>query len=887
MQIKSKKIIGLAILAGLLLFAGASSLGIYTYFSEVTEIGSQYVSVVITNLTAGVLTAVGLFAVSFIFAYVWCFIIKKNVERITLSSTIFDRKSIAFLLSAVCGIIIAIMGTGEVYRYVLTALNAVKSGVNDPIFGNDISYYMLIRPLLITLRSLLSTLFVILLAGSAFCYYFYLIKTNESFSYKILLNEKSVITHLFVNIAIIFLIKVIGYRFTMEEMLFTGTERVGGGYTDITVWLNFYKIIPFLLLGIIIFAFIFLYRSKYKALLITILIYPLSFILVTVASGIVQQIIVKPNEGARESKYIAYNIEATRAAYNLADAEEMEYEVSDTLNAETISDNREIVNNIRITDHSATLTAYNQLQGIRNYYQFIDADIVPYTEDGQRKAAFISARELSRRGDLADATYVNKRMKYTHGYGIAKSPVNRVTPEGQPDFLIKDIPLAYSDTNMEITQPRIYFGEDADEYCIVNTKQSELDFADGSVEYEYSYDGNAGIQLTPLNRLVYAIKYGDLNLITSSYITSESRLILNNNVLERVQKAVPFITFDSDIHIAIDSDGTLKWIVDGYTSSSFYPYSQYSNNSFNYIRNSVKAVVDAYDGTIKLYIIDDNDPIVNTYAKIYPEIFSSEPMSEELASQIKYPEWLFGVQAKIFTKYHVTNPATFYAGSDVWAIAREKYGEAGEIQDVAPYYNITSLGDSKPEFVIMLPYTLKNKDNNLVGWLGARTDNGNYGKFVSYSFPVGKHIYGTLQIENKIDNDPDISREITLWSQGGSSVMRGNMLVIPIKNSIIYVEPLYITSQNAASLPEVKRIIVAYGDNIVMETSLDAAFTKLFGELQNAPAVPSDEVISLPADSPDTLSEIKTEYENLKNAAASGNWEEFGRAMDKIDALLQ
>ncbi len=883
-MIKNTKIkiaVSVSVLLLVLLFA---ALNIYSYLTELTEIG--YVSVFYTNFLAGIFTGLFLFFLCFIFTFIWGIILKKNLSKTILAETLFDKKWLIPLVSTAGGIAYSVFFTKNLSQNVLLALNSVSSGKTDPLFGKDISYYMFTRPVLVQLRNNISFLFILLLLISAGLYIFYFFKENGSFNLQDFLKNKGIITHLSLNLAVIFLIKVVGFRFDMEDILFEQGERVGGGYTSVNVWLNFYRIIPFILLAVIIAALFFLYKSKYKLFIASVAVYPLCFVIASVVALSVQQLYVNPNEGSKESKFISYNIEATRDAYNLSDISEETYVVSENLTAEDLNNNREITDNIRITDHNSTLIAYNQLQGIRNFYQFIDADIVPYTENGQRKAAFISARELSQTGDLDDASYVNKRMKYTHGYGIVKSPINRVSKEGQPDFLIKDIPLVYNNTTIKVSQPRIYFGEAREEYVVVNTKQSELDFDETSTD-NINYQGHSGIKLNMFNRLVYAVKYRDINLLTSSYITDESKLLTNHNVVNRIRKAAPFLAVDDDIHISIDSDGSLKWIADCYTYSSYYPYSQYTDN-INYVRNSVKAVVDAYDGIVTFYVIDETDPVIQTYNKIYPEVFTKEPMSEKLKEQIKYPEWLFSVQADIYTKYHITDPATFYAGSDVWAKAREKFGENADIKNVNPYYNIMTLSGDTPEFIIMMPYTLKNKDNNLVGWLAARTDGENYGKFVSYSFPQGKHEYGTMLIENKIDNDPDISREITLWSQGGSSVMRGNMLVIPIKNSLIYVEPLYITSQNEASLPEVKRIIVSYGDRIVMESSLDEAFSKLFGT--SASVTPDDNSPVTPDSPPDNsgvLEEIRTEYRKLQSAASTGDWETFGKSMTRIEELLR
>ena len=486
-----------------------------------------------------------------------------------------------------------------------------------------------------------------------------------------------------------------------------------------------------------------------------------------------------------------------------------------------------------------------------------------------------------------DMTYVNRKMRFTHGYGVVISPVNEVTAEGQPEFLAKDIPQSVTSA-FNITQPRIYYGEaDNEDYVIVNTNQKELDYAQGQQEFEHSYTGYGGIQLNPMVKLLYAIKYGDLNMLTSGYITSDSRLLINRSVVERVKTAVPFLDFDEDPQISIDNNGRLKWVIDGYTKTRYYPYSQRTDD-FNYVRNSVKAVVDAYDGNIELYVIDQEDPIIQTYSRMYPGIFKFESLPGGLSEQIRYPDWLFQVQADIYKKYHTSDSLTFYSKSDVWDIAREKIGVNSEIKPMQPYNNMVTI-DSEPEVLLMLPYTLENRDNNLVGWLGVRTDASNYGKFVSYKFPTGKHVYGTLQIENKIDNDPAISKEMTLWNEGGSTVMRGNLIMVPIADQILYVEPLYITSQNQASLPEVKRIILAYGDKIVMENTLDAAIDAMFSTTLNESGNTQEEdhVLSQVIDNEKFLIKKAIEkYNETKGYLQGGDWENYGKAMKELDDIM-
>ncbi|MBQ7040310.1 MAG: UPF0182 family protein, partial [Clostridia bacterium] len=496
-------------------------------------------------------------------------------------------------------------------------------------------------------------------------------------------------------------------------------------------------------------------------------------------------------------------------------------------------------------------------------------------------------REISK-NNLEDAAknYLNERFRFTHGFGVAMSKINSVTSKGQPDYLISNLVPEKKEGVPEITQPRIYFGQLTDDQVVVNTKIRELDYSEGTKDIEFDYDGPAGIQLTFWNKLLFAFKTGDFRMLIANQITPKSRLLINRNIVERVKKVAPFFKYDTNPVIVIDDDGTLKWVIDGYTTSSELPYSQYTDG-YNYIRNSFKVTVDAYTGEVQFYIIDNTDPIVQVYSKIYPTLFSKEDIPESIITKSKYPEYLFSTQCKIYAQYHAEDPTIFYNKNDMYAVANEKYEQ--DVRPVAPYYNIMQLdafNKEEAEMILMLPYTLTNREN-MVSWIAVGCEGENYGKIISYKFPKDYTVYGPLQIENMIDNDPEISKEMTLWNSGGSNVIRGNLLVIPIKDTILYVEPVYITTDNQASLPLLQRVIVGCGEEIVMEETLEDALKKLFriSSSSDQTATPDNttqtESIEI-YDDKNSVKAVVDAYNTVESAFSKGNWAEFGEGMEAL-----
>jgi len=557
------------------------------------------------------------------------------------------------------------------------------------------------------------------------------------------------------------------------------------------------------------------------------ILFPLSLYLVLVLSGqlasnLVQRFRVQPNELALEKPYLARNIALTRQAFNLDAIEAKTFNPQGKLTASDLEQNNLTIDNVRIWDTRPILKTNRQLQQIRLYYEFLDADIDRYIfqseQTKKKQQVIITARELDYEAVPARAkTWVNQHLIYTHGYGFTLSPVNRTDAGGLPFYYVKDIGTSTSETggltvsdqtirdNIPLENPRIYYGELTNNYIMTKTKVQELDFPSGEENVYNTYEGKGGI-----------------------------KVILRRNITHRVAKIAPWLRYDRDPYLVTadvstneeQQDHHLYWIIDGYTVSDRYPYSDPGNNDFNYIRNSVKVVVNAYDGEVSFYIADAQDPIIHTWKKVFPELFKSlEEMPASLRSHIRYPEDLFSIQSESLLTYHMTDAQVFYNREDQWQIPKEIY--ASESQPVKPYYLIMKLPTAKEEeFILLHPYTPTSRPN-LIAWLAARSDGENYGKLLLYKFPKQKLVFGPNQIEALINQDPIISQQISLWNREGSRAIQGNLLVIPIEQSLLYVEPLYIEAEEN-SLPTLARVIVVYENQIVMAENLDKAIAAIF-----------------------------------------------------------
>ena len=620
---------------------------------------------------------------------------------------------------------------------------------------------------------------------------------------------------------------------------------------------------------------------------------PIAIVVVGLLGGVVsfavQNLLVSPDEINKESKYLERNISFTRHAYGLDNIKVEEFPAEQSLNRQAIRDNSQTITNIRINDYEPVQDFYNQTQSIRQYYDFNDVDIDRYNINGEQTQTYLAAREINE--SKISSTWINRHLKYTHGYGAAVSRVDAVTASGQPDIIVKNIPPESEAKDIDITRPEIYFGELTNDYVIVNTDEQEFDYPNGNENSYSTYKGKAGIKLNLLNRILFSVREGSMKLLVSSNVNSDSRIIINRNIKDRVEKLMPYLSYEKDPYMTV-VNGKLYWIVDAYTTSSYYPYSEpYSGEvgSTNYIRNSVKVVVDAYNGDTTFYVVDQDDPVARTYQKIYPTLFKDgKEMPEGIRKHIRYPNSLLKIQAGVYTKYHMDQVKVFYQDEDLWDIAHQIYGT--EEKEMDPSYFIFELPDEKKaEFINMIPFTPKSKQN-MTAIMMARNDGNRYGQLLVYKFPKNKTVYGPMQIEAQIDQNTEISKEFSLWNSSGSKYRRGDLFVIPINNSIMYVEPVYLEASNQA-IPEMKRVIVAYGDKIAYESTLEDALADLFGEDEGGgqsqrASASSGKNNSGKSNTKELIQKANEAYENAVNAQKSGNWKKYGDYLDELEKYL-
>jgi len=873
------------------LFAGIAFLVIVALISvfqiniellEINEIGKEYTSVYWTNLIIKYVTMLGAFVIIFGFTYFTNKVISKNLLKFFKDENVepvkLPNKSLSFLIALVASFFVKDFLSQNLLIYI----NSARFEVNDPIFFQDIGYYMFQRPFLIDLCSFMKGL---ILAVIVYTIGYYVLIFGACFNGILLesLKKNNVVKHNLINVALFFLVCAVTYSFTMEESLFSsfGNGLVGAGYTDINIKMVAYRIVPWLTAAIVLVAYIYLERNKIKKAVITMSIFPAFWVVVYITVWFTQIFFVTPNEFAKESKYIGYNLTSTKKAYNL-DAEEFKFSPNQELDLATFDSNLDIINNINITDDEATLKALNQNQAIRGYYAFNDIDMAQYDIDGASKSVYLGAREV----DTEEMNYINKTFQYTHGLGVVMSPVNTVDNNGEPTFILNELKPEPSYNGLKITEPRIYFGEKTDNNVIVNAVGiNEIDYPEGDKSVDFRYDGTAGIKLNFWNKLLMSIKNADMQMLISGYVNSDSKLLTNRNVIDRVEKVAPFIRFDEDAYMVANDEGKLFWVVDGYTLSTQYPYAEYFQiegevegtiEKYNYIRNSVKAVVDAYNGDVTLYITDRRDPIIMAYNRAYPELFAdldNEPIPEDIEKHLRYPSLLFKIQAEKFTRYHVNDVSTFYKGEDSWSIATHNTGN--EVVNVEPYYAYINLPNSnKKELVVMLPYTLYGR-NSLTALLAIRPN----GDLIVYSFPKESNALGTIQLDNKIDQDAQTAKDLNLGA--GTKVTR-EVTVLPLGNTLLYIEPIYIEAVNEDAVPQLTKVAVACNNNLAIANTLNEALKQLLNKETGTIIIEVDDEVTLL----ETIDNAISTYTQLKQASQSGDWEEFGKQMSNLEEAL-
>ena len=633
--------------------------------------------------------------------------------------------------------------------------------------------------------------------------------------------------------------------------------------------------------------FISVLRSKVKPIIISIgAIVLISFVQV-ISGSVVQSSIVNPNEKQVEKPYIQHNIDFTRKAFNIADITTKVFNVKNDLKKEDISDNQKTVDNIRINSTAQALEFYNQVQILRYYYNFSDIDVDRYKINGKYSQVFISAREIDSKL-LSPVTWQNTHMIYTHGFGVVMSKVNAVTSEGQPDFVIKGMPISNS-TDIKLTNPRIYFGEQTDQYALVNTNVSEFDYPQGESNKVTSYAGKSGIKMSLMNKILFAINNGELNFLLSRDIKSTSKILINRNVVERAKAIAPFLSYDQDPYVVV-SEGKVYYMLDAYTTSTQYPYSQ-PQNGINYIRNSVKVVIDAYDGSTNYYMADSTDPIVQTYAKIYPKLFKD--MSEipaDLKTHFRYPSDIFNIQSAVLGKYHVTEPGVFYSGEDIWDVSKNANAVGGDVKTTIPPYIIQKLpGTDSEEMILQQYFNIKGK-YNMTAILGARMDVGNYGKLFLNKFPAENSVNSPHLFNQSVSQDTTISAQLSLWNTGGSEVQYGDTVILPIKNSLLYIEPLYLRASGKNSIPEMKKIILSYNNKLLMVDNIETGLEQIFNY-----KAPNEVVPGKAGTTTDPLSKAKIElikqandlYLKALEAQRNLDWTKYGEYNKQLGTILK
>ncbi|PWN05662.1 UPF0182 family protein [Rhodohalobacter mucosus] len=778
----------------------------------------------------------------------------------------------------------------------LRFISSMPVGEADPLFGKDVGFYMFRLPFWDMIQGSLVSVSFITTALLALAYIFsglLMVKSPTSFD-----ARSSVLNHLKVNIAIWLLFLAWGFWLARYKLVLnTGGLVYGATYTDVAIHLPALWILFVLTLLI---AVVMLVGYKLKANKIVPIAAGLILIVLVVGRGLlpgmVQQFQVVPNELELETPYLESNIEMTRLAYNLHTIREIDYQAEDTLGIADIRNNQDAVDNIRLWDPRLLINTYKQLQEIRSYYEFYNVDNDRYTVDGKVTQMMLAAREIARELPSQSDTWQNRHMQYTHGFGMVMSPVTEANSQGEPNMIVRNIPPAADSPELEVENPAIYYGENSSGYYIVNTELDELHYPDGNENVYINYDGTGGIQFSSyFRKLLFAWELGDINILLTDDILPESRLQIWRSVQERVNRITPFLTLDRDPYLVMQ-DGRLFWIQDAYTTSSSFPYSQPYNNRFNYIRNSVKIVIDAYNGSVDYYMIDEEDPVLEVYRSIFPDLF--KPASEipaGLEEHFRYPQDLFEVQLEIFNRYHMTRPQVFYNQEDLWERPNEKYGGRQVIME--PYYVLARLpGEEKLEFMLISPLTPENRDN-MISWIAAKSDPGSYGELVVYRLPKERLIYGPAQIDARIDQDPEISRQIALWDQRGSRVIRGNLMVIPIEDSFLYVEPVFLLAEGV-DIPQLQRVIVSIGDNISMQPTIEQAIFDIFGQsdefvLPGVEPIAADSLtgIQLPEQAVSTitarqLEEIQTLWSDMRSALEDGNWTRYGELLAELDELI-
>ena len=803
-------------------------------------------------------------------------------------------KTIGIVITTVVLLLIALImarnASGK-WDMILKFANRTPFGTKDPMFGRDLSFYVFTLPIFGFFKSWsLGTLAITIIV----------VGLLNLVSGRITLEQnKATISdqakrHLIFLFSLIALIAAWNYALKILNLPFVNRGLIAGArYTDARI----VRPASYIMMAVAGFTFVLsltgIKKKSFKEPLIGFGVLIGAAILLTgIIPGIAQQLSVRPNELVRELSYIKNTIEFTRMGYNLNSIEREAFPVADSLTAADFSPDTGINKNIRLWDDRPLRTTFRQIQTFRLYYDFFDVDVDRYRFGKDLRQVTLSAREINYGQFPFEArTWVNERLQFTHGYGLVMAPVNEIGEEGLPQLFVKDIPPKMS-VPLQIDRPEIYFGELTLPYVIVNTDLPEFDYPKGDTNVTTRYTGSGGIPFkNPLRKLLMAIHLKSFEIVFTNYLKPDSRILIYRSIQERIPKIGPFLKYDPNPYLVV-SGGKLYYMLDAYTVTDRIPYSQRYREGYNYIRNSVKITMDAYTGDVKFYVFDDKDPIVQTLKKAFPTMFKDKgEMPADLLEHIRYPSYIFGVQAELYSTYHMTDPTVFYNKEDKWTTPKEIYGDAET--DMVPYYAIVRFPDKgmeEAEFVLILPFTPSNK-NNMVAWMAAKCDPKDYGRIVEYKFPKEKLIFGPMQIESRVDQQPEISQFFTLWGQKGSKIIRGNLLVIPVKDSLIYVEPVYLQSEQS-ELPELKRVIVAYMDNIAMGNNLEDALAKVFGtagekSARKAESIVTEKGVTESRSVKGLIEQAGAYYDEAQQKLKSGDFAGYGESVRRLGDVLK
>ena len=887
------------IVAALVVFTGIPSFAeFYTDWLWYRELG--YEQVFLKSLSAQATTGMAVGAVVFVILWLNLRLSLRLLRRREFAIATPDGpriitvdtgrlRSIIYAAALLAAVLIGLYSASSWATW-LYAIHAVPFGRTDPVLGRDIAFYVFQLPMLELVHGIALTTVILTIAGVAGAH---IAAGNLALDpLRGVIASSTAKRHLSLLAAALLGVLAFGAWLSIPHLLTEQSGVVfGASYVDVHARMPAYRLqVVAALLG----AALAIYQA-FAARLVPIVWAVALYVAValggSVYAGVIQRFVVAPNEQVRETPYIVNNIRATRDAFGLDGVEERSLSGDARLSRADLERNAATIENVPLWNDQPLLDTFGQIQEIRTYYDFVSVDNDRYIINGKYRQIMLSARELNSRS-LPSRTWINEQLTFTHGYGLTLGPVNEVTPEGLPVLFIRDLPLT-STVDLKVTQPAIYFGELPETDVFVKTKTEEFDYPRGDDNVFATYQGTGGVPLGGLfRRLLFAIRFRSTDTFFSPTLTPESRVMMHRRISERVSQIAPFLTFDPDPYLAI-TEGRLVWIQDAYTTSNRYPYASAAGR-INYIRNAVKVTIDAYNGTTVFHLLDPGDPIAATIGRVFPGFFKPlTDMPEDLRRRLRYPQAIFAMQAAMFATFHMTNPGAFYNREDQWEIPSFDVG--GQSERMEPYYTMMKLpGESGPEYIQMLPFTPRQKDN-LAAWMAARSDGDHYGRLVVFPFTKQTVIFGPRQIAARINQDQVISPQITLWNQQGSEVIQGTLLVIPIEESLLYIRPLYLRAAGGR-IPELKRVIVAYQNQIVMEATLDEALGRLFprgsGDTGPAPPVEAPGAKPAPPQPPVTGdvaalgAQAREIYDRAMKAQRDGNWALYGEEIKRLGEVL-